>query len=78
MAIGASDMEEITPPEAYQLIPADMAAGPGRNVAQAYAHYAAAVQSGYAASRLQHAIVRHAMIDAMERSHTEGKVIKLG
>jgi hypothetical protein len=24
-----------------------------------------------------HAVVRHALIDAMERSHKEGKVIKL-
>ena len=55
-----------------------MAAGPGRNVAQAYARYAAAVQSGSAASPdFQHAVVRHAMIEAMERSHTEGKVVKL-
>ena len=79
MAIGTSDMEEITPPEAYQLIPANMAAGPGRNVAQVYARYADAVKSGSAASPdFQHAVVRHAMIDSMERSHTEGKVVKLG
>ena len=77
-AIGKDQMAEITPPDSYQLIPADMAAGPGRNVAQAYARFASAMQSGTAGTPdFEHAVVRHALIDAMERSHKEGKVIKL-
>ena len=48
-------------------------------VAQAYARYAAAVESGATPTHnFDHAVVRHALIDALERSHTEGKVIKLG
>ena len=78
LAIGNETLAEITPPDSYLLIPADMAAGPGRNVAQAYARFAKAMKSGSAeAPDFNDAIVRHTLIDAMERSHTEGKVIKL-
>jgi predicted dehydrogenase len=77
-AVGKETMAEITPPDSYRLIPADMAAGPGRNVAQAYARFASAMQTGAADTPdFDHAVVRHALIDAMERSHKEGKVIKL-
>jgi len=78
LAIGNEKLAEITPPDSYRLIPADMAAGPGRNVAQAYARFASAMQTGTADTPdFDHAVVRHALIDAMERSHKEGKVIKL-
>ena len=71
-------MAEIIPPDSYQLIPVDMAAGPGRNVGQAYARFANAMQSGTADSPdFNDAVGRHALIDAMERSHRESKVIKL-
>ncbi len=78
LAIGEAAMAEITPPDSYRLIPADMAAGPGRNVAQAYARFAGAMRSGKSdAPDFADAIVRHTLIDAMERSHREGRVIKL-
>jgi predicted dehydrogenase len=78
LAIGNEKMAEITPPESYCLIPADMAAGPGRNVGQAYARFANAMRSGKAdMPDFNDAIVRHTLIDAMERSHRESKVIKL-
>lgn len=78
LAIGEAAMAEITPPDRYRLIPADMAAGPGRNVAQAYARFASAMSSGKSeAPDFNDAIVRHTLIDAMERSHRDGKVIKL-
>jgi predicted dehydrogenase len=77
LANGNDDMAEITPPDRYQLIPADMAAGPGRNVAQAYARFASALQSGTSdAPDFNDAVRRHALIDAMERSHRDGRVIK--
>ena len=58
--------------------PKDMAAGPGRNVGQAYARFAQARDANKAGSpNFDDAVVRHTMIDAMERSHIEGKVIKL-
>ncbi len=78
MAVGNEDMAEVTPPDSYRLIPADMAPGPGRNVGQAYARFADALKSGKAeAPDFKDAVTRHALIDAMERSHRDGKVIKL-
>jgi predicted dehydrogenase len=78
LAIGNETMAEITPPDSYRLIPAEMAAGPGRNVAQAYARFAQTIQSGTTDTPdFDDALVRHALIDAMERSHIERKVIKL-
>ena len=78
MAIGSEKLAEATPPARYTLVPSDLAAGPGKNVAQAYARFAAALQSGKSdAPDFNDAVVRHALIDAMERSHNEGKVIKL-
>jgi len=72
-------MKEIVPPASYRLAPADMPQSPAVNVAQAYARYAAAVASGAApVPDFDHAVVRHTLIDALERSHTDGKVIKLG
>lgn len=79
LGIGGDRMAEIAPPDSYRLVPADMAAGPGRNVGQAYARYARARQSGTRpAPDFDAAVVRHALIDAMERSHRDGKVVKLG
>jgi predicted dehydrogenase len=80
LAIGKEKMAEITPPDSYRLIPVHMAAGPGRNVAQAYARFANAIKSGQSGTAdtpdFNAAVTRHALIDAMERSHREGKVIK--
>ena len=78
MAKGNEKLTELTPPELYRLIPAEMAPGPGRNVGQAYARFAQALQAGAApAPDFQQAVVRHALIDAMERSSKEGKMIAL-
>jgi predicted dehydrogenase len=78
LAIGKENLEKITPPDSYRLIPADMAAGPGRNVGQAYARFENVMKSGAAdAPDFNDAVVRHTLIDAMERSHKEGNVIKL-
>lgn len=79
LGIGKDEMKEIVPPASYRLAPADMPQSPAVNVAQAYARYAAAVESGATPTPdFDHAVVRHALIDALERSHAEGKVIKLG
>lgn len=78
LATGTAAMAEITPPESYRLIPADMPAGPGRNVGQAYARFADTLRSGTDSTPdFNAAVARHALIDAMERSHREGTVIKL-
>jgi len=77
-AVGDAEMTEAVPPDSYRLIPAEMAAGPGRNVAQAYARFAAAMRSGSSnAPDFGDAVRRHTLIDAMERSHESGQVIKL-
>jgi len=77
LAIGNATMAEITPPDSYRLVTADMAAGPGRNVGQAYARFVSALRSGTAdAPDFSDAVARHALIDAMERSHREGAVIR--
>lgn len=78
LAKGNDKMAAISPPDSYRLIPADMAAGPGRNVGQAYARFASTMKSGTTATPdFSDAIRRHTLIDSMERSHKESKVIKL-
>ncbi|EDP61496.1 putative oxidoreductase [alpha proteobacterium BAL199] len=78
LAIGNATMAEIIPPDRYRLVSADMAAGPGRNVGQAYARFASALRSGKSDTPdFGDAVARHALIDAMERSHREGTVIRL-
>ena len=79
LAIGKGEMKAIVSPASYRRAPADMPQSPAVNVAQAYARYAAAMGAGAApAPDFDHAVVRHALIDALERSHAEGRVIKLG
>ena len=78
LAKGNKKMEEVTPSSDYILIPNDMAAGPGINVGQAYARFASAGEPGYTDTPdFDHAVVRHKLIEAMERSHNEGTVIHL-
>lgn len=78
-AVGNEKLAEIVPPDSYRLVPVEMAAGPPINVAQAYAGFADAMRSGAPATPdFKDAVVRHALIDAMERSHRESKVIRLG
>ena len=77
LGIGKEDMSEIIPPDRYRLVPTDMASGPGVNVAQAYARFAQATRSGKTdAPDFNDAVRRHALIEGMERSHQEGRVIK--
>jgi predicted dehydrogenase len=79
LGVGQDEMKGIVPPASYHLAPADMPQSPAVNVAQAYARFAVAIGSGATpAPDFDHAVVRHALIDALERSHKEGKVIKLG
>jgi predicted dehydrogenase len=79
LGIGKGEMKAIVSPASYRHAPADMPQSPAVNVAQAYARYAAAMGAGAApAPDFDHAVVRHALIDALERSHAERRVIKLG
>jgi predicted dehydrogenase len=79
LAKGNGKLAEIEPPSGYRLIPEGLNSGPGVNVGQAYARFADAITSGVSdAPDFNSAIVRHRLIDAMERSHNESKVISLG
>lgn len=78
-AIGSGPLTALTPPDKYTLIPADLAAGPARNVAQAYARLGSAMLTGSEGPPdFDHAVVRHRLIDAMERSSDAGTVIEPG
>lgn len=77
LAIGNEKLAEITPPESYRHIPMNMASGPARNVGQAYARFADALRSQKSDyPDFNDAVVRHALIDGIERSHREGKTVK--
>jgi len=77
-AQGSAPLAVMEPPEQFRLAPEGTPAGPARNVAQAYARLAQAMTSG---ERYQpdfaHAVTRHALISAIERSSAEGRTIRL-
>ena len=78
MAKGSEALAEVQPPVEYAVTPEGTPAGPPRNVAGGYARFADASSSGgtYEPS-FDDAVVRHKLIDAMERSSKTGTSIKL-
>jgi predicted dehydrogenase len=64
-------------PERFRLVPEGTPAGPARNVAQAYARLAQAMASGeHYEPDFRHAVTRHALIAAIERSSAEGRTVR--
>jgi len=64
-------------PDSYQL-PADLPSGPAQNVALLYDRFARALRSGDPLpGSFQHALQRHQLLDAMQRSSDTGKRIRL-
>jgi predicted dehydrogenase len=65
-------------PERFTLVPESTPAGPARNVAQAYARLARAMAAG---ERFEpdfaHAVTRHALIAAIERSSAEERTVRV-
>jgi predicted dehydrogenase len=65
-------------PERFTLVPGSTPAGPARNVAQAYARLARAMAAG---ERFEpdfaHAVTRHALLAAIERSAADGRAVRL-
>ena len=65
-------------PERFTLVPESVPAGPPRNVAQEYARIARAMASGEPYdTNFTHAVTRHALITAIERSAAEGRAVRL-
>jgi predicted dehydrogenase len=78
---GARGQEALTAmatPERFTLVPSGTPAGAPRNVAQAYARLAAAISTG---DRFEpdfaHAVKRHRLIEAIERSAAEGRAVRV-
>jgi predicted dehydrogenase len=77
---GARGREPLAPmatPERFTLVPPETPTGAPRNVAQAYARLAAAIAAG---DRFEpdfaHAVKRHRLIDAIERSAADGRAAR--
>ena len=77
-ARGDEPLTALEIPERFTLVPEGMPAGPPRNVAQAYARLARAMAAG---ERFEpdfaHAVTRHALIAAIERSAAEGRAVRV-
>jgi predicted dehydrogenase len=75
---GDGPLTVMEPPERFTLIPSSVPAGPARNVAQAYARMARSLQGGEPYDTgFAHAVTRHALISAIERSSAEGRAVRL-
>ena len=78
---GARGKEPVTPlepPERFTLVPDSVPAGAPRNVAQAYARLATAIAAGEPFEPdFAHAVKRHALIAAIERSSAEGRSVRV-
>jgi predicted dehydrogenase len=79
--LGARGKEPLTPlepPERFTLVPDTVPAGAARNVAQAYARLAAALASGEPfMPDFAHAVKRHTLIEAIERSWADGRSVRV-
>jgi predicted dehydrogenase len=77
-ARGAEPLSEMRPPERFTLAPSGTPDGPPRNVAQAYVRLAQALQNGASYQPdFAHALKRHRLIEAIERSDAERKAVTL-
>jgi predicted dehydrogenase len=75
---GDAALAAIEVPERFRLAPESTPAGPARNVGQAYARFIQSLSSGQPFHPdFDHAVTRHALIEAMERSSDEGRTIRL-
>jgi predicted dehydrogenase len=75
---GKDPLEPLDPPRRFRLVPDDTPTGSPFNVAQAYVRYAASASQGqpYQPS-FDHAVTRHVLIEAIERSAAEGRAVRL-
>ncbi|MFN8526236.1 MAG: Gfo/Idh/MocA family oxidoreductase [Chloroflexota bacterium] len=74
---GDEPLKQMDVPARFTLIPDSVPAGPPRNVAQGYARLARAMRGGEPYQPdFAHAVKRHALISAIERSSAEGRAIR--
>ena len=77
-ARGDDPLAALEVPERFKLVPESTPTGPARNVAQGYARLAQAMASGEGYEPgFAHAVKRHALIAAIERSSSEGRTVRL-
>jgi predicted dehydrogenase len=77
-ARGKDSLEPMDPPRRYRLVPDEVPGGAPFNVAQAYVRLAAALRESQAFEPdFQHAVTRHALIDAIERSDAERRAVEV-
>ncbi len=75
---GKDPLEPMDPPRRFRLVPDDTPNGSPFNVAQAYVRYAASASQGQAYTPdFDHAVTRHALIEAIERSDAAGRAVRL-
>ncbi len=73
-ARGKAPLAPLETPERFTLVPVGVPAGPPRNVAQAYARFAAAIERGEPFDPdFSLALKRHTLISAIERSAADGR-----
>jgi predicted dehydrogenase len=77
-ARGKEPLEPMDAPNRFRLVPDGVPSGAPFNVAQAYVRFAEAFrQSQPSTPDFQHAVRRHALIDAIERSDAERRAVQL-
>jgi len=75
---GREPLAPMEPPERFRLVPEGIPSGPPRNVGQAYVRIAEALLNGQPYQPdFAHAVKRHALIDAIERSAAEGRSVSI-
>jgi predicted dehydrogenase len=75
---GREPLTAMETPERFKLAPEETPVGPPRNVAQAYARLATSLTGGDTFQPdFAHAVKRHKLIEAIERSSAEGKSVRL-
>jgi predicted dehydrogenase len=75
---GREPLTAMDPPERFKLVPEGTPAGPPLNVAQAYARLASSLTGdGTYQPDFAHAVKRHKLIDAIERSSAEGRSVRV-
>jgi predicted dehydrogenase len=75
---GQEPLTALEPPERFILVPDTTPAGAPRNVAQAYARLASAMTAGeHFEPDFAHAVMRHTLIEAIERSSAEGRSVRV-